>query len=97
MISFEKISVRGATKQDGVCIEGCCGRKTGRGISRARQDYPPAKMLCGTFIARCTIQRYYKTKVLWTKVLFGQRYYKTKVLFGTKSDQYLKNLILEIL
>ena len=46
---------------------------------------------------RCTIQRYYKTKVLWTKVLFGQRYYKTKVLFGTKSDQYLKNLILEIL
>jgi hypothetical protein len=28
-----------------------------------------------------------------TKVLFGQRYYRTKVLSGTKSDQYLKNLI----
>ena len=39
------------------------------------------------------IQRYYKTKVLLTKVLFGQRYYRTKVLSGTKSDQYLKNLI----
>ena len=35
------------------------------------------------------IQRYYNTKVLLTKVLFGQRYYKTKVLSGTKSDQYL--------
>ena len=39
------------------------------------------------------IQRYYRTKVLLTKVLFGQRYYRTKVLSGTKSDQYLKNLI----
>ena len=42
---------------------------------------------------RYIIQRYYKTKVLLTKVLFGQRYYRTKVLSGTKSDQYLKNLI----
>ena len=38
---------------------------------------------------RYTIQRYYRTKVLLTKVLFGQRYYRTKVLSGTKSDQYL--------
>ena len=38
----------------------------------------------------CTIQRYYKTKVLWTKVLFRQRYYKTKVLFGTKNQPILK-------
>ena len=38
---------------------------------------------------RCTIQRYYRTKVLMTKGLFGQRYYKTKVLSGTKTDQYL--------
>ena len=46
-----------------------------------------------------TIQRYYRTKVLLTKVLFGQRYYNTKVLFGTKiqpilgKSQYLDALI----
>ena len=38
---------RRGTKQDGVCIESCGGRGTGRGISKDRQDYPPAKMLCG--------------------------------------------------
>ena len=36
------------------------------------------------------IQRYYKTKVLLTKVLFGQRYYKTKVLSGTKIQPILE-------
>ena len=51
---------RRGTKQDGVCIEGCCGRKTGRGISRARRDYPPAKMLCGTFVATTPHQRWYR-------------------------------------
>ena len=39
--------------------------------------------------SRYTIQRYYRTKVLLTKVLFGQRYYKTKVLFGTKIQPIL--------
>ena len=42
---------RRGTKQDGVCIEGCVGTGTGRGISRVRQDFPPAKMLCATFVA----------------------------------------------
>ena len=51
---------RRGTKQDGVCIEGCCGRKTGRGISRARQDYSPPKMLCGTFLATTPHQRWYR-------------------------------------
>ena len=32
---------RRGTKQDGVCIESCGGRGTGRGISRDRQDTPP--------------------------------------------------------
>ena len=51
---------RRGTKQDGACIEGCCGRETGRGISRARRDYPPAKMLCGTFVATTPQQRWYR-------------------------------------
>ena len=49
---------RRGTKQDGVCIESCGGRGTGRGISRDRQDYPPAKMLCGTFVATTPHQRW---------------------------------------
>ena len=50
----------------------------------------------GVVYVRCTIQRYYKTKVLLSKVLFGQRYYKTKVLSRTKirpileKSQYLR-------
>ena len=34
---------RRGTKQDGVCVESCGGRGTGRGISRDRQDHPPPK------------------------------------------------------
>ena len=37
-----------------------------------------------------TIQRYYRTKVLLTKVLFGQRYYKTKILSGTRIQPILE-------
>ena len=52
---------RRGTKQDGVCVESCGGRGTGRGISKDRQDYPPAKMLCGTFVATTLHQRWYRS------------------------------------
>ena len=52
---------RRGTKQDGVCIESCGGRGTGRGISRDRQDNPPPKMLCGTFVATTLHQRWYRS------------------------------------
>ena len=51
---------RSGTKQDGVCIEDCVGTGTGRGISRARQDFPPAMMLCGAFVATTPHQRRYR-------------------------------------
>jgi len=45
---------RRGTKHDGVCVEGCVGRGTGRGIYRARQDFPPkdvARDLCSDHAA----------------------------------------------
>jgi hypothetical protein len=51
----------------------------------------PAHVVChGVPYKSITWQKYYWQK--YYSILFGQKYYSTKVLFGTKTDQYLRNL-----